>query len=246
MNINSKMILELHKMRNDEIRSELEEEIAKGKGCIVFDFSCIFPYADEYDLIFKFGIDKIDTDNLAPYYLDHRSTNKDNVTISKMIGKNGKESSRLGYPLFVDLDKEYSFQLCVEIGERVEHWKREYISLRRVFPVRVKLTHDKPVCGLTLTTDIRDKSFLFGSWYKCDGEMLKWGRTFWENHESNSKGVIVMDEPTYGPYGNEDLPYAAFYHKELTPYPQALEDLYLPRINTGYIGDNLIIRKEQM
>lgn len=32
-------------MHGEEVINELGEEISKGKGCIVFDFACYFPYA---------------------------------------------------------------------------------------------------------------------------------------------------------------------------------------------------------
>lgn len=45
-------------MHGEEVINELGEEISKGKGCIVFDFACYFPYADQDFLIFKFKLGK--------------------------------------------------------------------------------------------------------------------------------------------------------------------------------------------
>ena len=43
-------------MHGEEVINELGEEISKGKGCIVFDFACYFPYADQDFLILKFKL----------------------------------------------------------------------------------------------------------------------------------------------------------------------------------------------
>ena len=67
-------------MHGEEVVNELSEEISKGKGCIVFDFACYFPYADQDILIFKF---KLGEEELEPYKYNHRYPNRDYVTISK-------------------------------------------------------------------------------------------------------------------------------------------------------------------
>ena len=97
-------------MHGEEVINELGEEISKGKGCIVFDFACYFPYADQDFLIFKF---KLGEEELEPYKYNHRYPNKDYVTISK---KMGRRVSRIGYPVFVDLNEEYFFILEIEVG----------------------------------------------------------------------------------------------------------------------------------
>lgn len=40
----------------EEIVNELGKEITNGKGCIVLDFSCYFPYANQDCLEFKFKL----------------------------------------------------------------------------------------------------------------------------------------------------------------------------------------------
>ena len=101
-------------MHGEEVINELGEEISKGKGCIVFDFACYFPYADQDFLIFKF---KLGEEELEPYKYNHRYPNKDYVTISK---KMGRRVSRIGYPVFVDLNEEYFFIL--EIAMFIVHF----------------------------------------------------------------------------------------------------------------------------
>ena len=123
-------------MHGEEVINELGEEISKGKGCIVFDFACYFPYADQDFLIFKF---KLGEEELEPYKYNHRYPNKDYVTISK---KMGRRVSRIGYPVFVDLNEEYFFILEIEVGIK------DYKTVKLDFPVIVKLTEEKPVCNL--------------------------------------------------------------------------------------------------
>lgn len=117
-------------MHGEEVINELGEEISKGKGCIVFDFACYFPYADQDFLIFKF---KLGEEELEPYKYNHRYPNKDYVTISK---KMGRRVSRIGYPVFVDLNEEYFFILEIEVGIK------DYKTVKLDFPVIVKLTEE--------------------------------------------------------------------------------------------------------
>lgn len=54
----------------------------------------------------------------------------------------GRRVSRIGYPVFVDLNEEYFFILEIEVGIK------DYKTVKLDFPVIVKLTEEKPVCNL--------------------------------------------------------------------------------------------------
>lgn len=190
-----------------QIFNEIGEKISEGKGCIVFDFGCYFPYSNQDVLTFNF---KIGEEKLEQYKCNHRYPNKGYVTISK---KMGRKVSKLGYPYFVDLDEEQIMLLEIEVGIRDN-------TLHLIFPINVKLTKDKPVCSLTWHFYFNnDKAnFDFTSYYKCkDGG---WKRTVWTNREIDGKDVIYMDIPTR----IEDT-FTALYHDVISPYPQTMKDL---------------------
>ena len=193
-------------MHDEQIIEELGEEISKGKGCIVFDFGCFFPYDNKDALTFKFKIDSKEPEE--PYKYNQRYPNKGYATISQ---KMGRRVSKLGYPLFVDLNEHYML-LEIEVGIRER-------TLDLVFPVGVKLTKEKPVCALTLYFNFDRMDFDFLSCYKCE-DGSGWKRTVWTNRKEEDESTIIMSEPSM-----EEGNYTAIYHEVLTPYPQALEDL---------------------
>lgn len=189
--------------------NELGEEIYKGKGCIIFDFGCYFPYSNQNVLTFDFELGE---EKLEPYKHNHRYPNNRYVTISK---KMGRKVSKLGYPFFVDLDEEQYILLKIKVGIRDETQ-----NLILIFPMNVRLTKDKPVCSLTLHFNFDKMRFNFVSCYKCEDGGMR--RTVWTNHEEDDENVIVMDNPTL----DEDS-FTAIYHNVLSPYPQSLEDLII-------------------
>ena len=195
-------------MYNDEIFNELGEEIANGKGCIVFDFGCYFPYSNQDILIFNFKLGEL---NLQPYKHNHRYPNNSYVTISK---KMGKKVSKLGYPVFVELDKEQCIMIEIELGIKDN-------TLHLIFPVNVNLTKDKPSCAITLHFNFKEMTFKFFSLCKCkDGG---WQRRVWTSDKTNEgKNIFVMDSPTQPENSSTFI-----YHDILTPFPQALEDLMI-------------------
>lgn len=109
-------------MYREEVVNELGEEISKGRGSIVFDFACYFPYVQQNLLIFNFNLGK---EELEPYKYNHRYPNKDYVTISK---KMRRRVSRLGYPVFVNLNEEYFFILEIEIGIKDYNYSKTWFS----------------------------------------------------------------------------------------------------------------------
>ena len=191
------------------IFSEIGEKISEGKGCIVFDFGCYFPYSNQDILTFNFKLGK---EKLEQYKCNHRYPNNGYVTISK---KMGRKVSKLGYPYFVDLDEEHIMLLEIEVGIRKN-------TVHLIFPIIVTLTKDEPICSLTLHFNFAEGSFKFTSGYKCkDGG---WQRMVWTNREEDGDGknVIFMDDPT----PIEDT-FTVLYHNVIIPYPQTVENLMI-------------------
>lgn len=188
------------------IFNELGEKLSEGRGCIVFDFGCYFPYSNQDILTFNF---KIGEEKLEQYKCNHRYPNNGYVTISK---KSGKKISKLGYPYFMDLGEEQPMLLEIEIGIRDN-------TLHLTFPLNVKLTKDKPVCSLALQFNFDEMSFNFISYNKGD---VGWQRTVWSSHEVEGENVIVMNTPTW----LEDT-FTILYSNVLTPYPQTIENLLI-------------------
>ena len=197
-------------MYGNEIINELGENIADGKGCIVFDFGCHFPYSNQDILTFEFKVGEM---QLEPYKHNHRYPNKDYVTISK---KMGRRVSKLGYPMFVTIDKDLLMLLEIKIGIKDD-------TIDFVFPVNVKLTKEKPVCSLSLHFNFDKMSFRFYTYCKKGNG---WQSAIWTNQMSekdkNDKNVVVMNPPTQV----EDAS-VIMYHDILMPYPQALKDLLI-------------------
>lgn len=189
------------------IAAEIGKEIADGKGCIIFDLGCFFPYTNQDVLTFDF---KLGEEQLAPYKHNHRYPNNGYVTISK---KTGRRVSKLGYPEFVELDQEQIILLGIQVGI-----KEKTIDL--VFPVNVTLTKEKPVCALTFHFDFGKTEFDFSSAYKQEDGT--WRDTRWTNREDADEHDIIMSTPTVC-----EGSYTAMYSEVITPYPQALDDLMI-------------------
>ena len=195
-------------MHGEEVINELGEEISKGKGCIVFDFACYFPYADQDFLIFKF---KLGEEELEPYKYNHRYPNKDYVTISK---KMGRRVSRIGYPVFVDLNEEYFFILEIEVGIK------DCKTVKLDFPVIVKLTEEKPVCNLGFRFNFDAATFQFESYYEHENDGIIGHRhTIWTNKEDhNIENAIVIT-----PLIQVNPKNGVYVAEVLTPHPQTFE-----------------------
>lgn len=189
------------------IAAEIGKEIADGKGCIIFDLGCFFPYTNQDILTFDF---KLGEEQLEPYKHNHRYPNNGYVTISK---KMGRRVSKLGYPEFVELDQEQIILLGIHVGIKEK-------ALDLVFPVNVTLTKEKPVCSLTFHFNFDKTEFDFSSAYKQeDGS---WRDTRWTNREDANEHDIIMSAPTVC-----EGSYTAMYSEVITPYPQALDDLMI-------------------
>lgn len=171
-------------MHTEIIKKELKEQIKEGKGCIVFDFGCYFPYQNQDDLIFDFSIG---LEKLSDKKRNHRYPNKGYVTLSRKIGR---KVSKIGYPYFVDFEEKFIL-LCLWLG-----YKEDNIKL--IFPLELSLSEDDPVCGLKLIFLFEKGEFTFTSYYPESD--VGWNETLWTNKpifgkDKNSYTLTLFREP---------------------------------------------------
>ena len=200
---------------NEILINELGGEIPKGKGCMILDLSCFFPYRNQDVLTFDF---KLGSEEPEPYKHNHRYPNNSYVTISK---KMGRKVSKLGYPVLVDLVEDKYILLTITIGI-----KDKTIDL--IFPIYVALTEDKPVCVLNFAFNFKNSNFSFMSYY-YEPQIDGWKFTEWTNYDkddSNKSYRIVMGVPTDIPT-SMDNKYCAVYHNVISPHSQSLEKCFL-------------------
>lgn len=199
-------------MHGEIVELELKDEVSKGKGCIVFDLGCYFPYVNQEDLYFDFQVGE---EQLTDIKLNHRYPNHGYVTISKKVGR---KLSKLGYPYFVELNAQQDILLTIKIG-----LKDDYITI--VFPVHVTLTQDKPVCMLSMRLLYDDMDFTFHSYWKSESG-IGWNRTVWTNNVASisklkERYVVELDTPTRLDKS------VVIYHTVLEPIPQSLHELLI-------------------
>lgn len=206
--------------RNDIIE-ELQEEIQNGKGCIVFDFGCCLPPIDA-DWIFRFSFGKeIIGEEVAPSQkLNHRYPNKNYITISK---KNGRKISKIGYPFYVDLQDNdintNAWCLKIEVGFKIGVGFRvdEYI-LTLFFPIKLHLTEENPVCGLTFHYFFEKGDFIFYT-RKCGENGIEEHR--YGDDIFGTKDVQPLSEPTQA---DENT---LVYYDDIQPRACKLEELWM-------------------
>lgn len=143
-------------MRNREWIKDTEAELEKGNGIVVFDMMCYFPYANQKDLAFDFGLGM---EELC-YKYNHRYPNKGCVTISK---KEGRKVCKYGYPVAVPLDEEQLMICHMDIGIKDK-------TIKVAFPVRAKVTKEKPICGLTCRFDFDDGKLMITTYIPIEGK----------------------------------------------------------------------------
>lgn len=200
-------------MHGELVKAELEDEILKGKGCIVFDFACYFPYFNQEDLFFDFQLSENTIDNIK---LNHRYPNHSYVTISR---KNGRKISKLGYPYFMDLSNTpRTLFLVIKTGLEGEY-------LTNIFPLQVSLTHEHPVCALSMRFMFDKARFDFFSYYKCD-DGIGWHKKYWSNQMNAINQMKAFSEVDLGtPTKIDDS--TLLWSVILDPIPQTLDNLMI-------------------
>lgn len=194
-----------------DVMKELDNEALEGRGCIILDLACYFPYSNQEVLTFDFRLDDEDPE---PYRLNHRYPNNGYVTVSK---KMGRRLSKLGYPFFVHLDRQQSLLLSVIAGIGDD-------AMEFIIPIHVTLTKDMPVCALSMHFDFDKKEFDFSS-NRCVDPKGAWKRKVWLSH-----GHSPMEREKTEYLGQPDVytdSNIVVYHDPVKPYPQKIEELAL-------------------
>ena len=157
------------KMHGQKILDEVQEKLSDGKtGCIIFDLACYFPYDAELTFDFKLGLNE-----LTDKKVNHRYYNKAYHTISRTYGR---KISKIGYPYFFSLD-EYKNDIML-LNVIVGGGRSGKISpLNLIFPIEIKLTKSKPICGLTMGYNYHKGVCKFSS-HKRDKD-LGWKTIYW-------------------------------------------------------------------
>lgn len=169
------------------IMSEISDEIKNGKGCVIFDFGCFFPYKNNLIFDFSLGLEKF-----SDKKLNHRYPNKAYHTISK---KYGKKVSKIGYPYFFDFDETApnfnTWLLSLTVGmDSVEN------AVQLIFPLILNVTKEKPVCALSLRYNFIEQTFTFQT-HKPSDDGIGWTSCYWTNDDKfkYDDNVVRFDIP---------------------------------------------------
>lgn len=156
-------------MHGEPILQEVKDKLSDGKtGCIIFDFGAYFPYSN--NLIFNITLGM---NELPDQKLNRRYNNKSYRTISK---KYGRKVSKIGYPHFFPLEDNTAL-LVVKVGVCKPNETDTNETIKAVFPLKLNLTKDDPICGLSLRLNVEKMEFNFKSYgEKNNGhiEIVNW------------------------------------------------------------------------
>lgn len=194
-------------MHDSEILlKELGGKLPEGKGCINFDFACLFPYDNQEVLTFEFGLGE---EEIGSQKHNHRYPNRNYVTISKKLGR---KVSKIGFPLLVDLNDEQLMILWIKVVI-----KDKVVKL--VFPVKITVTKDEPVATLEGHFNFDKSRFTFITYkYVSDGG---WEQIVWTND------LEYVDDPRVTIMSNVFIDKdnsTAIYHTPITLASQPLEN----------------------
>ncbi len=161
---------------------ELGGKLPEGKGCINFDFACLFPYDNQEVLTFEFGLGE---EEIGSQKHNHRYPNRNYVTISKKLGR---KVSKVGFPFLVDLDNEQLMLLWIKVGIKDK-------AVKLIFPVRVTLTKDEPVATLEGLFNFDKSRFTFTT-YKYVSDDNGWQQIIWTNDTEyiDDPRATIMDK----------------------------------------------------
>lgn len=190
---------------SDILLKELGGKLPEGKGCINFDFACLFPYDNQDVLTFEFGLGE----EIGSQKHNHRYPNRNYVTISKKLGR---KVSKIGFPFLVDLNDEQLMNLWIKIGI-------EGKAVKLIFPVKITLTKDEPVATLEGHFNFDKSRFTFTTYKPAsDG---RWQQIIWTNDTEyvDDPRVTIMDKAS-----TDKDNCIIVYHTPITLASQPLEN----------------------
>jgi hypothetical protein len=159
------------------IQSELSDITDKNKCCIIFNF----PFNNK-DLKFCFSLG---INNFNDFVLNHRYPNKSYSTITKRYGR---RLSKIGYPVFVDFDECNTPMILKIIVGRKENIKT------LLFPLKIHLTKDKPVCALNFHYYFNESRFVFKTFEPHNNGFQE---KIWSSIDTNEnrENIVIFDTP---------------------------------------------------
>lgn len=207
----------MYNSKNLDIREEVSNPLADNKtGCIVFDFGAFFPYANNFSFEISLGLDKLPNQKL-----NHRYPNKSYYTITR---KYGRKLSKVGYPYYFDFsnfEDEQKILLCVKaiIYESTDNGKDRMINA--VFPLKLNLTKDKPMCALSLRFIVDKMKYEFVSYERKDGN-IGYTPTYWSNIP---KEDVIPLKLAYGKDDDEKI--TLMFDTTIEPCPNKYDDFII-------------------
>lgn len=135
----------------------------EGLGCLILDLSAYFPYINQVvcELSFRYKVEDGEWVDPTDYKLNHRYPNTDYRTVTKRYGR---RVSRVGYPIFVNLNdvKNKLFFLELKFCLSFKFSKTEYCT---VIPMHLNMSKENSVAFLEVRYMMKEKEEDNESWY---------------------------------------------------------------------------------
>lgn len=203
----------------EDFRKEID--LKEDECCIVFDFSCYYPYVETelFDFGFSMGLEDIND-----FKLNHRYPNKDYFTLSR---KYGRKVSKIGYPYVMKFKEQSPFILALRIGLD-GHFMTIHV------PVDTKMTKEKPVCALSFNFDYEGATFHFESHEKEEKSIFPECSPGWKPHHWGSQkcqcdfpNFFKTNKALFLAYGIPGEDPHLIYDDMIEVPPSSIEDLMI-------------------
>lgn len=204
-----------------EIKADLEQdENLDGQACLILDGGVFCENEDEKSI--DFTID-IDGERLPDSVVNHRYPNTSYHTFTK---KYGRRRCKVGYPILFEFDENGRVSKTIQLNV---HVKTSDHSLNITIPVKLDLTREKPVCGLTFYIYFNSLLLRFFS-YEFDTKSGFWNQHEWACYDEKMRDIdkhlreyelnlkLTCVDPETNTYRIED---------SIVPSPQNLDELMM-------------------
>ena len=200
-------------LNKKEIELEPGLVLKDGEGCVVIDFGCYFPYANQKDM--EIGISFDDNEKVQDSKPNHRYPNTGYSTLSR---KYGKRVSRAGYPYIVKLG---TTNFIMKL-----HMKMSRMNIVLSFKMKCTLTKEKPVCDVEIRYLFDEGSIIIETYERKDKYLYS---KMWKNHRLDEdkdctdltiegSDTIKKDEKTEGLV-------EVFYAEEIEMYSNKVKNV---------------------
>ena len=197
--------------KRELIKADFSNELSDGKGLVIFDMGCYFPYSNQDILTFDFSLGMKE----MKYKRNHRYPNNGYVTLSK---KMGRRVCKYGYPEIVDIDTTSPIILNVEFGIKSEVG-------RMLFPVFANVTAEKPVCGMSFHFMFDDGIFRITT-YDKSAEGVGWIEKTYSNKAVSDDTIEAYEKGLYVPmFGRlSAMKNTVIYEDAIELFPSKIEE----------------------